>query len=74
MIDKFVFLFYRYSHPVVDVYFDFDSFSSFLPFRVEIESLVITIKLFCSIKTQFMSCRKDIFVQLNDKNCQKKRQ
>ena len=69
MIDKFVFLFYRYSHPVVDVYFD--SLSSFC---VEIESLVITMKLFCSIKTQFMSCRKDIFVQLNDKNCQKKRQ
>ena len=37
-------------------------------------SFVITMKLFCSIKTQFMSCRKDIFVQLNDKNCQKKRQ
>ena len=71
MIDKFVFLFYRYSHPVVDVYFDFHSLSSFC---VEIESLVITMKLFCSIKTQFMSCRKDIFVQLNDKNCQKKRQ
>ena len=38
------------------------------------EQSAIKTELLCSIKTQFMSCRDDIFVQLNDKNCQKKRQ